>query len=346
MPTSQALILIPEQQHPLVLATPLYPDQNPAIIYLASLSAGSRRTMQNALNTIAEIIGTDLVQMNRPDKRSNSGRTIAVNVSYQFVNWSALRYQHTAVIRARLAEKYSPATANKMLSALRQVVKEAWRLGQMTAEEYQRATDVKNVTGQTLPAGRDIRIGEISALVRECVEDQTPSGARDLALIAVMATTGIRRASVVKLDVSDYNVETGTLVIRQAKGNKEYLAYVVSGAKKALDDWLAIRGDSAGPIFTPITQKGQVQLRRMSDQAIYNALVKRGEQAELQHFSPHDFRRTLAEDLLDAGADIVTVQKILNHANVQTTARYDRRPEETKRKAAELVHFPYGYRRR
>ena len=161
-----------------------------------------------------------------------------------------------------------------------------------------------------------------------------------------MATTGIRRASVVKLDVSDYIVETGTLVIRQAKGNKEYLAYVGSGAKKALDDWMAIRGDGAGPIFTPITQKGQVQLRRMSDQAIYNALVKRGEQAELQHFSPHDFRRTLAGDLLDAGADIVTVQKILNHANVQTTARYDRRPEETKRKAAELVHFPYGSRRR
>ena len=72
-------------------------------------------------------------------------------------------------------------------------------------------------------------------------------------------------------------------------------------------------------------------------QAIYNMLVKRAEQASVSHFSPHDLRRTLAGDLLDAGADIVTVQKILAHANVQTTARYDRRPEQTKRKAASLI---------
>jgi hypothetical protein len=52
-------------------------------------------------------------------------------------------------------------------------------------------------------------------------------------------------------------------------------------------------------------------------------------------------RRTTAGDLLDVGADIVTVQKILGHSSPATTARYDRRPEETKRKAISLLHVPY-----
>jgi site-specific recombinase XerD len=83
----------------------------------------------------------------------------------------------------------------------------------------------------------------------------------------------------------------------------------------------------------------------MTDQAIYNMLVKRATQAGVAHFSPHDLRRTMAGDLLDAGADIVTVQKMLAHASVQTTARYDRRPEQVKRRAANLIHVPYYGRR-
>jgi len=183
-------------------------------------------------------------------------------------------------------------------------------------------------------------------LIGACEVDPSAAGARDAAIIAVMYATGVRRASVVYLDLADYDAETGTMRVRQAKRRKEYLVYLSQdGAQRALADWLTVRGDSPGPLFWPVSKGGAMANRRLSTQAIYNLLLKRARQAGIDRFSPHDLRRTLAGDLLDAGADIVTVKRILGHASVDTTARYDRRPEEVKRKAANLIHVPYRGRR-
>jgi site-specific recombinase XerD len=82
----------------------------------------------------------------------------------------------------------------------------------------------------------------------------------------------------------------------------------------------------------------------MTNQAIHNMLQNRANEAGVKKFSSHDLRRTFASNLLDAGADIAKVSKMAGHASVQTTARYDRRPEEANRKAAGLFHVPYNGR--
>lgn len=319
-PAGDARALTPAEQDAL--------DRNPAAVYLASLAEGSRRTMLHSLNVIAWLLSND-------------------ELDALALDWSRVRYQHTAAIRSWLAAHYRPATANKMLAALRQVLKHAWMLGQMSAEDYHRAREIGSVRGETLPAGRDLNSGEIAALMQACELDPTPAGARDAAVIALMYATGVRRSSVVGLDLADYDATNQTLRVRAAKGRKDYLAHIPQdGAARALDDWLSVRGYEAGPLFWPINKGGKMTPRRLSSQAIYNLLEKRGIEAGVNHFSPHDLRRTLAGDLLDAGADVVTVQRILAHSNVQTTARYDRRPESSKRKAASLIHVPYRGRGR
>jgi len=146
------------------------------------------------------------------------------------------------------------------------------------------------------------------------------------------------------LDLGDYTPRDASLVVR-GKGNKERLVYLTGGAAEWLADWLARRGDAPGPLFWPVTKGGDLQPRRMTSQALYDALAKRARAVGVDHLSPHDLRRSFISDMLDAGADIATVQKLAGHASPTTTARYDRRGEDAKRRAVALLHVPHHARR-
>ena len=107
-----------------------------------------------------------------------------------------------------------------------------------------------------------------------------------------------------------------------------------------LGDWLAVRGAAPGGLFVPINKGGKLAGHRMTSRAVYTVLEKRRKEAGVVKLSPHDFRRTFVGDLLDAGVDLSTVQRLAGHADPSTTARYDRRGEAAKRKAVEVLHFP------
>jgi site-specific recombinase XerC len=73
------------------------------------------------------------------------------------------------------------------------VLEQAWLLGQMSAEDYHRAARLAPVIGETLPAGRELLAEEIASLIQNCIEDHSPIGIRDAAIISILF--GQRQAS-------------------------------------------------------------------------------------------------------------------------------------------------------
>lgn len=311
-------------------------DEHPADVYTSGLSSErSRAKMEQVLDNVARLILYGPPPDDGEDERPPASR-------YD-IPWQEMRFQHVQRLRGILAESYSLAYANLHLTAVRRVIWSAWQLGMMTAEDMTKATSVKNVRGETVPKGRDIPAGERVALLNTC--EDTAGGIRDAAILSIGYSCGLRRAEIVGLDLADYDPAAGMLKVT-GKGRKERLVPVTNGAKNALEDWLAVRGDIARPgelaVFVGVgnRQRG----RRLTKQAIYNMMTTRAALAGIPELSPHDFRRTFVGDLLDAGVDIATVQKMAGHADPKTTARYDRRGDRAKVKASQLLHVPYRKR--
>jgi site-specific recombinase XerD len=289
----------------------------PYWVYLTSLGSDeSRRTMRSCLNHIAGKISGE-----RGDA----------------FPWHQLRYEHTTVIRAMIVnEGKSPSHVNKHLSALRGVLREAWRLGLMTAEDYQRAIDVRELKGHREPAGRNIHGDEVSAMLTVCAAADGPAGIRDSALIAVLQSTGMRRAEAASALIERYDPRERSLRVI-GKGNKERTVYIHPGAVPMLERWLVTIGERRGPIFRPVDRWEHIKPRHMTPRGIGLTIDQRRQQAGLQPLSTHDFRRTLGGDFLDAGGDLAQLQKLFGHASATTTVGYDRRPGRELRTAVDRL---------
>jgi integrase len=109
----------------------------------------------------------------------------------------------------------------------------------------------------------------------------------------------------------------------------------------AVRAWLEARGGQPGPLFCRVRRGGHpTPGHRLTGEAVGLILARRAEAAGVARFGAHDLRRTAVGNLLDAGIDIATVSQICGHADPGTTARYDRRPEQAKQRAATVLQVP------
>lgn len=319
-PISSALIPVEHAIAP--LTAPEARSRNPVLCYLHSLpSQVSRRVMTTCARRLAEIWSL--------------GRC-----GHELFPWSMLQPQDVARLRTVLAQIYKPLTANWMLAGLRGILRWCWRLEYWDHERLERTLDVKPVTGKGLPAGRGLASEEVRDLFGSCATDG-PRGARDAAILALLYSGGLRRFEVCALVLEDLDPRTGKVDVQKGKGAKARTTYLAEGGRRALRAWLSIRGDAPGPLVCKVSRYGTPVLKPMQPGSVWQILDKRAKAAGVLHLSPHDLRRTMIGDLLDSGAEIVSVSRLCGHSSLTQTARYDRRPERAAQEAAEKLDVPF-----
>jgi site-specific recombinase XerD len=263
----------------------------------------------------------------------------------------------------------SPNTINRMLAAVRWWARRVADLAQedntLPTEQVEvftmqanRVATVNYMKNSRLPKGRHINSGELAALMQACELDPSPAGVRDAAMIALGWSTGARRNEIASLKLSDLIPKgDGILSDVPEKGSCDLLIrgkvdkvrpmYILDGAFSALSDWLAVRGNDPGPLFCAIGKGSKIHPERpLSGEAMRLILDDRIRQTGVKPLTWHDFRRTFAENLLDGGNDLVTVQKMMGHVSPITTSNYDRRGDEVNPKAVRVLFVPYNVRRR
>lgn len=178
-------------------------------------------------------------------------------------------------------------------------------------------------------------VPEVLGLIDAAAERSGVGGPRDRAILELMYSSGVRAAELTALD-ADAARGVDRLVVR-GKGNKERVVPLGERARRAMDEWLAVRDEVARedePALFVNLKGGRLGTRGL------RYLFRRWCQAAggRAGYTPHSIRHAFATHLLDGGADLRSVQELLGHAGIQTTQLYTHLSTARLRRAYEEAH--------
>lgn len=230
----------------------------------------------------------------------------------------------------------SPRTQARRLSALRQfyrfLVEDGRRKDDPTA-----ALDAPKL-GRPLP--KLLSEAEMEALIEICRGLDGAEGARLLAMIELLYATGLRVSELVKMPIAVMLRDQPFLTVR-GKGGKERLVPLNPPAKVALSAYLALRSrflaeGATSPFLFPSRGKEGHLTRQRFGQLLKEIGLKAG--IDPARISPHVLRHAFATHLLDHGADLRSLQKMLGHADIATTQIYTHVQQERLKTLVEAHH--------
>ncbi|MEN5090918.1 tyrosine-type recombinase/integrase [Pseudomonas protegens] len=294
---------------------------NPLRLYLARLAPSSQSTLRYVLQDAADRLGYD--ELNLED-----------------IPWHQLQpEQVTALVATLRRDGYAPSTSSLYVNALRGVMNEAWRSSLISQDHLLKMRSVKAMGGTRLSRGRNLKRGLIQELMAVCAADPRPQGVRDAAIIAVLYGSGMRKSESVNLDLAQVDFAQRSLQVL-AKGNKQLIKYAPSWAFDKLQAWLELRRSYLPEgleddvfLFNRIRRGGHITRERISKHAIYYIARQRGAQVGVR-IMPHDFRRSFITRVIEEH-DLSIAQKLAHHTNIQTTASYDMRDDNERRRAVD-----------
>lgn len=212
----------------------------------------------------------------------------------------------------RTVERKQAATINRRLAALRRFF--VWAKGAGTIVEVPTA-QVKGVpAAPRTPKALSKR--EVDRLLREA---ERHGNKRNLAILLVLRHTGLRVGELCNLRLSDVTVSErkGEVLVRGGKGNKDRTVPLNNDVRRALAAYLAVRPTVADDHLF-VGQRGAP----LQPQGVQQVVAKYARRAGLPAVTPHVLRHTFAKQVLDAGEDLATVQRLLGHERLETTAIY------------------------
>jgi integrase/recombinase XerC len=228
------------------------------------------------------------------------------------------RHLRTFVVQALRGRRKSSVA--RKLSALRTFFKYLQRQGLVELNPARLAPTPKLEKG--LP--HFLTVDEVFHLLEETSSDQGFQALRDLALLELFYSAGLRLSELAGLNVEHIDIAEGTLRV-WGKGAKERLAFFGQPAGQALKTYLGARRRFLLQHNRP--QETALFLNksgtRLSSRGVARIVDKRGGQAGLSSsLSPHALRHSFATHLLEGDADLRTVQELLGHASISSTQRY------------------------
>ena len=153
---------------------------------------------------------------------------------------------------------------------------------------------------------------ETIELIKQSIKNK-----RDLAIVEVLISTGIRVGELVKLDIKDIDFENKECVVL-GKGNKQRKVYFDAKTKIHLQQYLDFRKDDNEALFVSLLKPYD----RLEISGVEIMLRKIGKRIGIEKVHPHKFRRTLATKAIDKGMPIEQVQHLLGHSKIDTTLEY------------------------
>jgi integrase/recombinase XerC len=211
---------------------------------------------------------------------------------------------------------YSKATTARKLAALRSFYKYLVKKGHVETSPVSVIRTPRQ--DKRLPKCLDPQ--QVTALL-DAPDTKTLLGARDRAILETIYSAGLRISELVALDVEDLD-EFGQLLRVRGKGKKERLAPLGSCAVSAIDHYLQMRHDATGqpPTGAMFVNRNHT---RLTDRSIRRKLDKYLIEAGIPtSVSPHVLRHSFATHMLNAGADLRSVQEMLGHESLSTTQIY------------------------
>jgi integrase/recombinase XerD len=212
----------------------------------------------------------------------------------------------------RTVERRQAATVNRRLAALRAFFR--WAKGTGLISEL----PTENVKG--VPAAprspKALAKREVDRLIREAERHGKP---RNLAILHLLRHTGIRVGELANLRLDDIDISErrGMLLVRSGKGDKDRTLPLNNDVRRALAAYVKVR-PVVGDTHLFFGQRGEP----LQPQGVQLIVAKYAQRAGLPDVTPHILRHSLAKQILDAGEDLATVQRLLGHERLETTAIY------------------------